>query len=92
MADGVTGIISFVFIGLISGWLASQIVEGRGLGTFADVVVGIIGAVVGGFIFNILGMAIPYGFWGSIGTSVLGAVVVLFLAEALMGTRRVTKI
>lgn len=72
------GIVAFLIVGLIAGWVASLLVEGHGLGTLGDLIVGVIGALVGGFIFNILGVT-AYGFWGSVGMSVVGASVFLFI-------------
>jgi uncharacterized membrane protein YeaQ/YmgE (transglycosylase-associated protein family) len=71
-------IIAFLLIGLISGWIASQITEGHGMGVLGDIVIGIVGAFVGGFIFDIFGIT-AYGFGGAIATSVIGAVVFLFI-------------
>ncbi len=71
-------IITFLLIGLISGWIASTLVEGRGAGAIRDIILGIIGAFLGGFVFSIIGIA-AYGFWGNVLMSVVGAVVFLFL-------------
>jgi uncharacterized membrane protein YeaQ/YmgE (transglycosylase-associated protein family) len=79
-------ILAFLLVGLISGWLASVLVEGHGLGTIGDVVVGIVGAFIGGFIFSAAGIA-AYGFWGSVGMALVGAIVLLFLANLFSGFR-----
>jgi len=73
-------IITFLIIGLIAGWLASTLVEGHGNGGLSDIVIGIIGAFFGGFIFNILGITY-YGFWGNVGMSAVGAVAFLYLVR-----------
>jgi uncharacterized membrane protein YeaQ/YmgE (transglycosylase-associated protein family) len=73
-------IIIFLLIGLIAGWLAGQIVDGRGLGTVGDIVVGIIGAFIGGYLApRLFGEA--YGFWGAVAVATFGAVVLLFIAK-----------
>jgi len=71
-------IVGFLLVGLFAGWIASFIVEGHGLGPLGDMIVGVVGAFFGGFIFNSFGLT-AYGFWGSLGMSVIGAVVFLFV-------------
>jgi uncharacterized membrane protein YeaQ/YmgE (transglycosylase-associated protein family) len=72
------GIIAFLIIGAVAGWLAGKIMRGGGFGLIGNMVVGIVGAVVGGFILGFVG--ITAGGWiGSIITATLGAVVLLFL-------------
>ncbi len=71
-------ILSFLIIGLIAGWVASTLTEGHGLGIVRDIIVGVIGAFVGGFIFSIFGVA-TFGFWGTVATSVVGAMAFLFI-------------
>ena len=46
----------FLLIGAIAGWLAGQITRGRGFGLFGDIVIGIVGALVGGFVFSLIGL------------------------------------
>jgi uncharacterized membrane protein YeaQ/YmgE (transglycosylase-associated protein family) len=50
------GIIAWIIIGLIAGWLANLILKGRGGGLFGNLVVGLIGAIVGGWLFGALGI------------------------------------
>jgi uncharacterized membrane protein YeaQ/YmgE (transglycosylase-associated protein family) len=71
-------IIWFLVIGLIAGWLAGMITKGRGFGVFVNLVVGVLGAVLGGFLFGLLGLSV-HGFIGSVVMAVVGAVVLLFL-------------
>ncbi len=73
-------IVAFLLVGLISGWIASLIVEGHGFGAIGDIIIGVIGAFVGGFVFDMLGVA-SYGFWGAVGMSLVGAVVFLFVVN-----------
>jgi uncharacterized membrane protein YeaQ/YmgE (transglycosylase-associated protein family) len=73
-------IVAFLLVGLIAGFLAGKIVEGHGFGPLGDIVVGIVGAFIGGFLSNsILGEA--YGFWGAVIMATLGAVILLFIAR-----------
>lgn len=83
-------IIVFLLVGLIAGWLASLVVTGRGFGVIGDVVIGIIGALVGGFIFSAVGLG-PYGIPGSIVTAAVGAVVFLFLVRLFVPGSRAPK-
>lgn len=69
-------ILIIVLIGLIAGWLASIIMRGRGLGVVGDIIIGIIGALIGGLLFRWLGYT-PDGFWGSIATATIGAIILL---------------
>jgi uncharacterized membrane protein YeaQ/YmgE (transglycosylase-associated protein family) len=83
-------VIGWILLGLISGFIASKIVNKSGEGFILDVVLGIIGAVVGGFIFNVIGAAGVTGFniW-SMFVAVVGAIVVLAGYHALRGRRAV---
>ena len=72
----------FLIIGLIAGWLAGKIMEGRGFGLLGDLVIGAIGAVLGGFLFGLLGLS-ANGFIGSLITAVVGAIVLLFIARRI---------
>jgi len=78
-------IIVFLLVGLLAGWIASSLMKGQGLGLSGDIVVGVIGAFVGGFIFDMAGVAV-YGFWSSLGMSVIGAMVFLFIVGLFSGT------
>ena len=67
----------WVVIGAVAGWLASAVVGG-GFGLLGDIVVGVVGAFVGGFIFRALGVGSPFGgLAGSIFVAFIGAVVLL---------------
>ena len=69
-------IVWFLVIGLIAGWLAGVFVKGRGFGLLGDILVGIIGAEIGGWIFSQLGVA-SYGFASAIFMAFIGAVALL---------------
>jgi len=72
------GLIAFVIIGIISGWLAGKLTKGKGFGLAGDLVVGVIGALLGGFIFSIFGFH-AFHIIGKIITSVVGAVIFLYI-------------
>lgn len=81
-------IIGWLVLGLIAGFIASKIVNKTGEGVFMDIVLGIIGAVVGGYLFNAAGSIGISGFniW-SMFVAVIGAVIVLFVYHAVIGRR-----
>lgn len=72
-----TGLIAFLFIGAIAGWLAGTLMKGGGFGLFGNIVVGIIGAVIGGYVFGLLGVSAG-GMIGAIVTATIGAAILLF--------------
>jgi uncharacterized membrane protein YeaQ/YmgE (transglycosylase-associated protein family) len=81
------GFIAWLVMGLIAGFIASKLVNKQGEGVLMDIVLGIVGAVVGGFIANALGFTGITGFdLYSILVSVAGAVIVLVVYHAM--TRR----
>lgn len=79
-------IIAWIVLGLIAGFIASKIVNGTGEGALLDIVLGVVGAVAGGWLFNTFGASGVSGLnLYSILVSVVGAVVVLVLYHALTG-------
>src|ERR1700720_522848 len=81
-------IIGWIILGLISGFIASKIVNRTGEGFFLDIVLGIVGAIVGGFIFTAVGATGVTGFnLYSMFVAVIGAIVVLVLYHALFNRR-----
>jgi uncharacterized membrane protein YeaQ/YmgE (transglycosylase-associated protein family) len=72
------GIIAWLVIGAIAGWLAGKIVEGAGFGLIIDIIVGIVGAFIGGWLAGVLGIHIGGGLISSIIVALIGAVVLLF--------------
>ena len=73
----------FILIGLTAGWLAGQLMKCGGYGVVGDNVVGVIGALLGGFLFRTLGMSAGGGLLGSLIVAVIGAVVLLFLLRLI---------
>jgi uncharacterized membrane protein YeaQ/YmgE (transglycosylase-associated protein family) len=82
------GIIAWIVLGALAGWIGSKIFEGQGQGFFLNIALGIVGAVVGGFIFSALGATGVTGFnlWSLI-VAVVGAIVVLWLYNKLAANR-----
>jgi uncharacterized membrane protein YeaQ/YmgE (transglycosylase-associated protein family) len=77
------GIIIWLIVGAIAGWLAGLLVKGGGFGLIGDIVVGIIGAVIGGWLAGTLGISIGSGLVASIVTAVIGAVILLVIVRAI---------
>ena len=86
------GIISWIILGLIAGFLGSMIVGREGQGFWLDIALGIVGALVGGFIFDLFGAS---GVTGlnvySMIVAIVGSIVVLLIYNAVMGRRRALK-
>jgi len=78
----ITGLVIFLAIGAVAGWLAGTFMKGGGFGLLGNIVIGIIGAVVGGYIFGLLGITAG-GLIGSIITATAGAIVLLFVVRLI---------
>jgi uncharacterized membrane protein YeaQ/YmgE (transglycosylase-associated protein family) len=72
--------LGFLIIGLLAGWIAGKLTKGRGFGFAGNLVVGVLGAVLGGLIFTLLGIG-AFGFVGQLVMAVLGAVVLLYVLQ-----------
>jgi uncharacterized membrane protein YeaQ/YmgE (transglycosylase-associated protein family) len=82
------GIIAWIVLGLIAGWLAGQFMKGGGYGLVGDIVLGIIGAVVGGFLAStLLGLDVTGFNIMSILIAFVGACIVIGIARAVAGRR-----
>jgi len=75
-------IVYFLLVGMVIGWLAGLLVKGRGFGVLGDIIVGIIGAMIGGFLSSAFGIQPITGF-GALAMSVVGAVVFLAIVKAV---------
>lgn len=69
-------IVWFLLIGVTAGWLASQITKGGGSGLVTDLIMGVIGSILGGFLFGLLGLS-SSGPLGSLITATVGAIVLI---------------
>lgn len=73
-------LLTWLVVGLVAGLLASMVMGGTGLGLVGDILVGICGAFVGGWIFRALGLSAPFGgIAGTIFVAFIGAIVLLFI-------------
>ena len=73
----------FILIGMAAGWLAGQVMKGGGFGIIGDIVVGVIGALLGGFLFRTMGVSPEGGLLGQLIVATVGAVVLLFLLRLI---------
>ena len=84
------GILAWIVVGLVAGWLASRVMRGGGYGLIGDIIVGIVGAVIGGFLAAAL-LNMPNPVNGINVTSILvaflGAVILLAILRAVSGRR-----
>jgi len=80
------GVFSWIVVGLVAGWLAGLTMSGAGYGIIRDIVLGLVGALMGGFVssFFIHGDA---GFWGSIVISFIGACLLIAVSRIVMPGR-----
>ncbi len=76
-------LIYFLLIGAVAGWLAGQFMKGRGFGLAVNIIVGIVGAFIGGWLLGVLGVSIGGGLPGSLVTATIGAVVLLFIVRLI---------
>lgn len=77
-----SGLLGFLLIGLVAGWIAGQLTKGSGFGLLGNLLVGCCGALAGGLLFSLLGLK-AFGLIGSLVTAVVGAIVCLFIAAKL---------
>ena len=83
------GILIWIIVGLVAGVLASMVMGGTGYGIIGDIIIGIVGAFVGGWLFSKLGVSTPFsGLPGTIFVAFIGAVVLLFVLRLLRGGAR----
>jgi uncharacterized membrane protein YeaQ/YmgE (transglycosylase-associated protein family) len=78
----IQSLILFLLVGLVAGWLASQIMGGR-FGLSGDLLLGVLGAFVGGFLFRALGIFGGTGLLGALVVALCGSVVLLFLLRLI---------
>ena len=72
--------LGWIVIGIIAGWLTGKLMRGAGYGILMDLILGLIGAVIGGWIFGLLGIS-SYGLLGSLAAATVGAFVLVAIAR-----------
>jgi uncharacterized membrane protein YeaQ/YmgE (transglycosylase-associated protein family) len=82
------GLLGWILLGLIAGWLAGKIARGRGFGCIGDIVLGLIGSVIGGWLFTKLGIVHTNTFLFSLAAATVGAVILVSIAHLFFGGRK----
>jgi len=85
------GILAWLIVGLIAGFLASVVMRGGGYGIIGDIIVGIVGAFIVGLLAGLLFPGAAFGFWGSVLVAFIGACILIAILRAFSG-RRATRI
>ena len=83
------GIIAWIIIGVVAGWITGKLMKGSGFGFIMDMVVGLVGALIGGWISGLVGLG-PTGSHGMIGSiiiAVIGAVILTLVVRLVTGNR-----
>jgi uncharacterized membrane protein YeaQ/YmgE (transglycosylase-associated protein family) len=78
-----SGLLYWLVVGLIAGWLAGTVMKGGGYGMLADIILGILGGILGGWIFSALGIGAGGGLIGGIIVAFVGAVILVAATRAL---------
>lgn len=81
-------VVWFLLIGLVAGWLAGVLMKGAGFGLVGNLIVGVLGAIAGGFLFRIVGL-MPHSLLGELIAATVGALIVLFLLGVLVKKKAV---
>ena len=80
------GVIAWLVVGLVAGFLASRVMGAGGYGLVGDIVVGLIGAFLGGLLFGMFGVG-DYGLVGSIVVAFIGACALIWIVRTVAGSR-----
>jgi uncharacterized membrane protein YeaQ/YmgE (transglycosylase-associated protein family) len=87
MSDQMVQFLWFILIGAAAGWLAGQIMKGGGFGLIGDIIVGVLGAILGGWLFHALGFYPGGGLMSSLITALAGSIVLLLLLRLVKRRR-----
>lgn len=77
------GLITWIVVGLIAGWLAGQVMKGGGYGVLVDIILGILGGIIGGWVFGALGLWPGGGIIASIIVAFVGAVILVGITRLI---------
>jgi uncharacterized membrane protein YeaQ/YmgE (transglycosylase-associated protein family) len=77
------GVLTWIVVGLIAGWLAGHVMKGGGYGVVVDIILGLVGGIVGGWIFGLLGVSSGGGMIGSIIVAFIGAVILVGITRLI---------
>ena len=78
------GWFAFLVVGLFAGWIAEKLMD-RDHGLLRNLIVGVVGAYLGAFLFNLVGIGAASTFWGALVVAVIGAVVLLWITGKVFG-------
>jgi uncharacterized membrane protein YeaQ/YmgE (transglycosylase-associated protein family) len=81
------GLIWWVIVGLIAGWITGKIMKGSGYGAWMDIILGIVGAIIGGFLMRLVGFTGSGGMIYTIIIAVIGAVILTWVVRNVMGNK-----
>ena len=79
----------YLLLGLVAGWIANLIVKGGGSGLLVNLIVGVVGSILGGWLFSLIGIA-AVSTLGSLATAIVGAIILLWIVSAI-NHRRVVR-
>jgi uncharacterized membrane protein YeaQ/YmgE (transglycosylase-associated protein family) len=82
------GLLGWIVIGLIAGWLAGKIARGAGYGCITDIILGLVGSILGGWLFMRLGIVGNGGFLFSLAAATVGAVILVSIVHLFVGNSR----
>ena len=89
LADiSLTTVFWWLLVGLIAGFLASAFIRGRGYGCIGNIIVGLIGAFIGGFLADLLNIQGTYHFWGSVVIAFIGSGILVAILQFITGGNR----
>jgi uncharacterized membrane protein YeaQ/YmgE (transglycosylase-associated protein family) len=77
------GVLAWIIVGLIAGWLAGQVMKGGGYGVLVDIILGLLGGLLGGWLFGQLGLGAGGGMVGSIIVAFIGAVILVGITRLI---------
>ena len=76
------GLLAWLVVGLLAGFLASAVMRGGGYGIAGDIIVGIVGAFIGGLLADVLAPGAAFGFWGTVLVAFIGACILIAILRA----------
>jgi uncharacterized membrane protein YeaQ/YmgE (transglycosylase-associated protein family) len=77
------GLLAWLLVGLIAGFLASALMRGGGYGLVGDIIIGIVGAFIGGLLMDVLAPGTALGFWGTVLVALIGACILIAILRAI---------
>lgn len=77
-----------LLVGLVAGWLAGKIMRGAGFGVIGDIIIGLVGAIIGNYLLPRLNIHLGVGLVAAIANATIGAIVLLFIASLVRGGGR----